>query len=216
MPPAREIGSRHGIEDLLPQLWRARPSASPAGLAQPRRNMAVSCDAAWQCSCTQVRTGSNDHEQAPGARETVKVGDVMTKQPAVVGLDTPVREAAELMRSKVVRHLPVVDEAGHVAGILTDRDLRHAAFMPALAEQAGWEPHRAKAPRVRDVMTWSVVTTHPDTPLVQAALTMFQRRIGSLPVVADGRLVGIVTEWDVFTGLRGGRRVDEATDPFLW
>ena len=140
----------------------------------------------------------------------------MTKQPAVVGLDTPVREAAELMRSKVVRHLPVVDEAGHVAGILTDRDLRHAAFMPALSEQAGWEPHRAKAPRVRDVMTWSVVTTHPDTPLVQAALTMFQRRIGSLPVVADGRLVGIVTEWDVFTGLRGGRRVDEATDPFLW
>ena len=65
-------------------------------------------------------------------------------------------------------------------------------------------------------MTWSVVTTHPDTPLVQAALTMFQRRIGSLPVVADGRLVGIVTEWDVFTGLRGGRRVEEATDPFLW
>ena len=146
----------------------------------------------------------------------MKVGDVMTKQPTVVGLDMPVREAAELMRSTVVRHLPVVDEAGHVVGIVTDRDLRHAAFMPALAEQVGWEPHRVKAPRVRDIMTWSVVTTHPETALVQAALTMFQRRIGSLPVVADGRLVGILTEWDVFTGLRGGRGVDAETDPFLW
>lgn len=146
----------------------------------------------------------------------MRVGDVMSKDPTVVGLDTPVREAAELMRSKVVRHLPVVDDAGHVLGIVTDRDLRHAAFMPALAERVGWEPHRVKAPRVRDVMTWSVVTTHPDTALVQAALTMFQRRIGSLPVVADGRLVGILTEWDVFTGLRGGRGVDAETDPFLW
>lgn len=146
----------------------------------------------------------------------MRVADVMTKQPTVVGLDTPVREAAELMRSKVVRHLPVVDEARHVVGIVTDRDLRHAAFVPALAEQVGWEPHRVKAPRVRDIMTWSVVTTHPDTALVQAALTMFQRRIGSLPVVADGRLVGILTEWDVFTGLRGGRGIDEETDPFLW
>jgi CBS-domain-containing membrane protein len=146
----------------------------------------------------------------------VKVGDVMTKQPTVVGLDTPVREAAELMRSKVVRHLPVVDQAGHVLGIVTDRDLRHAAFMPALAEQVGLEPRRVKAPRVRDVMTWSVVTTGPDTPLVQAALTMFQRRIGSLPVVTDGRLVGILTERDVFTGLRGGRAVAPETDAFLW
>jgi CBS domain-containing protein len=146
----------------------------------------------------------------------MKVGDVMTKQPTVVGLDTPVREAAELMRSKVVRHLPVVDQAGHVLGIVTDRDLRHAAFMPALAEQVGLEPRRVKAPRVRDVMTWSVVTTGPDTPLVQAALTMFQRRIGSLPVVADGRLVGILTERDVFTGLRGGRAVAPETDAFLW
>lgn len=146
----------------------------------------------------------------------MKVGEVMTKHPTVAGLDMPVGEAAELMRSKVIRHLPVVDDAGHVLGIVTDRDLRHAAFMPALAEQVGWEPHRVKAPRVRDIMTWSVVTTHPDTALVQAALTMFQRRIGSLPVVADGRLVGILTEWDVFTGLRGGRGVDAEADPFLW
>jgi len=146
----------------------------------------------------------------------MKVGDVMTKHPAVVGLDTPVKEAVDLMRSKVVRHLPVVDEAGHVLGMLTDRDLRHAAFVPALAEHTGWEPRRVKAPRVRDVMTWSVVTTHADTPLVQAALTMFQRRIGSLPVVADGRLVGILTERDVLDGLKKGHGIEPDAEFFLW
>jgi acetoin utilization protein AcuB len=146
----------------------------------------------------------------------MKVGDVMTKHPVVVDLDTPVRVAADIMRSKEIRHLPVVDEGAHVLGIVTDRDLRHAAFLPALAEQAGWAPHRVKAPRVRDVMTWSVVTTHADTTLVQAALTMFQRRIGSLPVVADGRLVGILTERDVFAALTKERGREDEADFFLW
>jgi len=146
----------------------------------------------------------------------MKVGDVMTRRPAVVGLDTPLREATELMRSKIVRHLPVVDEAGQVLGIVTDRDLRHAAFVPELAEHVGWEPRRVKAPRVRDVMTWSVVTTREDTLLVNAALLMFERRIGSLPVVADGRLVGILTERDVWKGLRRERGLEAEADPFLW
>ena len=146
----------------------------------------------------------------------MKVGDVMTKHPLVVDLDAPVRVAADLMRSKGIRHLPVVDAGAHVLGIVTDRDLRHAVFLPALAGHAGLAPHRVKALRVRDVMTWSVVTTHADIELVQAALTMFQRRIGSLPVVEDRRLVGILTEHDVFTGLTKGSGVESEAEFFLW
>jgi acetoin utilization protein AcuB len=134
----------------------------------------------------------------------------------VVDLDAPVRVAADLMRSKGIRHLPVVDAGAHVLGIVTDRDLRHAVFLPALAGHAGLAPHRVKALRVRDVMTWSVVTTHADIELVQAALTMFQRRIGSLPVVEDRRLVGILTEQDVFAGLKKGSGVEAEADFFLW
>jgi acetoin utilization protein AcuB len=85
--------------------------------------------------------------------------------------------------------------------MLTDRDLRHAAFVPALAEHLTWDPWRLKSPRVRDVMTWSVVTTSPDDTLVQAGLTMFRRRIGSLPVVEHGCLVGILTDDDVIRAL---------------
>jgi acetoin utilization protein AcuB len=146
----------------------------------------------------------------------MNVGDVMTKHPLVVDLDAPVRVAADLMRSKGIRHLPVVDAGAHVLGIVTDRDLRHAVFLPALAGHAGLAPHRVKALRVRDVMTWSVVTTHADIELVQAALTMFQRRIGSLPVVEDRRLVGILTEQDVFAGLKKGSGVEAEADFFLW
>jgi acetoin utilization protein AcuB len=146
----------------------------------------------------------------------MKVGDVMTKHPLVVDLDAPLRVAAELMRSKGIRHLPVVDADAHVLGIVTDRDLRHAVFLPALAGHAGLAPHRVKALRVRDVMTWSVVTTHADIELVQAALTMFQRRIGSLPVVEDRRLVGILTEHDVFAALKKGSGAEDEADFFLW
>jgi len=69
--------------------------------------------------------------------------------------------------------------------------------MPVLAEIVGGPAARFAALRVRDVMTRSVATTHPEATLVQAALTMFQRRIGSLPVVEEGRAVGIVTERDI-------------------
>jgi acetoin utilization protein AcuB len=105
------------------------------------------------------------------------------------------------MRETGIRHLPVVEETGRLLGILTDRDVRHAAFVPALVGYMTWHSRQLKAPRVRDVMTWSVVTTHPDATLGHAGLTMFQRRIGSLPVVEDGRLVGILTDTDLLRAM---------------
>jgi acetoin utilization protein AcuB len=131
----------------------------------------------------------------------VKVKDFMSKDPVSIGPDAQVRTATEQMGEWGIRHLPVVDATGRLLGMLTDRDLAHAAFMPLLAEIMGGPTARFAAPRVRDVMTWSVITTHPEATLVQAALTMFQRRIGSLPVVEEGRLVGIVTEGDIMAML---------------
>lgn len=129
------------------------------------------------------------------------VREVMTGDPVTINPDASIRSATDLMRDRGIRHLPVVDETGHLLGMLTDRDVKHASFLPALAEHLGWVPGRFKAPRVRDLMTWSLVTTRPGATLAQAGLTMFHRRIGSLPVVEEGRLIGILTETDILAAL---------------
>ena len=131
----------------------------------------------------------------------MNVRDAMTRDPLTVGVDAALSVAEALMRDRGVRHLPVVGPAGQLLGVLTDRDVEHAAFMPALAEGLGWEPRWLKAPRVRDVMTWRAVVTQPHIGLRQAALVMFEHRIGSLPVVEDGRLVGLLTGRSVLAAL---------------
>jgi acetoin utilization protein AcuB len=140
----------------------------------------------------------------------------MTRDPVTASPDTSLRVATDLMRSKGIHHLPITDDAGRLVGILTDRDIKHAVFLPALAEHLGWDQRRFKALRVREVMTWSVLTTNPDVPLTQAAATMFQRRIGSLPVVENGRLVGILTETDVLSGLRREDKISTEEENFFW
>jgi acetoin utilization protein AcuB len=146
----------------------------------------------------------------------MNVRDAMTPEPLTVNPDTSLRVAKDLMRTKGINHLPVVDETGRLVGILTDRDVKHAVFLPALAEHLGWDQRRYKALRVREVMTWSAVTTAPDTPLGQAAAIMFQRRIGSLPVLEAGRVVGILTETDVLAGLRNEQTIEAEPEYFAW
>ena len=142
------------------------------------------------------------------------VKNVMTENPLTLGPDAPLRDAVNLMRDRKIRHLPVVEQGGRLVGMLTDRDVRHAALVPALAEHLPWELRRLKSLRIRDVMTWSVVTTHPKATVAQAGVIMFQRRIGSLPVVDDGRLVGILTETDVLSALTKGQETDP--DALVW
>jgi acetoin utilization protein AcuB len=116
------------------------------------------------------------------------------------------------MREKEIRHLPVVDPDGRLVGIVTDRDLRQASLarLHALRE-------RDRDLTVQDVMTWAVITTGPDVPVNHAVAAMYERRIGSLPVVEDGRLVAILTEGDLLRTLMK-EFPDRATavEPFLW
>jgi acetoin utilization protein AcuB len=138
--------------------------------------------------------------------------------------EAPVGTALDVMRTKHVRHLPVVDEAGALMGIVTDRDLHHAAFAPAvqeylsirarpLARQLGETLENLRA---RDVMTWAVVTTVPETPVLSAALSMFESRVGSLPVIEGGRLVGLLTEQDVLKALVLEGKVAEFVGGYMW
>ena len=153
------------------------------------------------------------------------VKDVMTKDPFTIDPDAPIGTAMDVMRTRSLRHLPVVDDTGAILGILTDRDLRHAALSPAIGEYLSTSGQRRlrqladslEEVTVRDAMTWGVVTTHPETPLGHAALIMSERRIGSLPVIADGRLVGMLTERDLLTAVaREGRIRQFDLEGFLW
>lgn len=156
---------------------------------------------------------------------TVRVRDAMTRSPITIDGEVPIATAIAVMRKEEIRHLPVMDEAEHLVGIVTDRDLRCAAFSPALVEHLSLSAQRRlrglgqslEGLRVRDVMTWDVVTTHPDATLSHAALRMLEGRFGSLPVIEDGRLVGILTAQDlVKTVVRDSPHLALETEAFLW
>jgi len=160
------------------------------------------------------------------ARTTPLVRDVMAKRPITIDPEAPLATAIAVMREKEIRHLPVVDDVGRLVGIITDRDLRSAALAPALAEFLPSGLRRAvegaagmlEELRVKDAMTWSVVTTRPDASVPEAAAVMFERRIGSLPVRENGKLVGIITERDVFKALMKAIPAVRGADPdtFFW
>jgi len=155
----------------------------------------------------------------------MKVKDVMTKHPVTIDPQASVATALDVMRSKHIRHLPVVDEAGALVGVLTDRDLRHAAFAPAMQEYLSVSQHRRARQlsealgnlRVRDVMTWAVITTGPEAPLMYAALIMFESRVGSLPVLEGTQLVGFLTEQDVMKALMlEGKIAEFGEGGYMW
>jgi acetoin utilization protein AcuB len=121
----------------------------------------------------------------------------MATSPVTIGPNALVRAAADLMRRRKVRHLPVVDGHARLVGIVTDRDLRQVVFDPAIQIHLGPRAEALRDLTVRDVMTCGVVTVEPDSDIRQAARLMHERKIGALPVVDRRRLVGILSEHDV-------------------
>jgi acetoin utilization protein AcuB len=135
----------------------------------------------------------------------MKVKDVMTRNPITIDPEAPLATAMAVMKRNAIRHLLVTDDAGRLLGIITDRDLRSAAFAPALIERlSGSAQGRTQGIgqaleelRVRDAMTWDIVTTHSEVGLGHAARVLFFGRFGSLPVLDGTQLVGILTERDL-------------------
>jgi acetoin utilization protein AcuB len=137
------------------------------------------------------------------------VRDIMTRNPITIAPDAPVGTAIAVMVDRKIRHLPVVDDSEAVIGIITDRDLRSMALAPAVEAYLSTAARRRlrgigaalENLRVKDVMTCNPITTKPEVALTQAAALMLEQRIGSLPVIDDGKLVGIVTDRDALKAL---------------
>ena len=127
----------------------------------------------------------------------LKVSDVMTADPTTLKRNDKLTLADDIMRLGRVRHLPVLDDDGErLVGLVSQRDL----FRDALAQALGYGRHAQRkildSLSVKEVMTSEVLTIRPDASVVEAARLMTERKIGCLPVVENGRLVGILTEGD--------------------
>ena len=132
--------------------------------------------------------------------ELPAVRDLMTQDPVVIAADVGIDVAIETMNASSVRRLPVVSETGRVVGIITREDVRAALPRGALHLAANPEE---PMPSVKDVMTTDVITIRPDDLLDRAAKLMLHRKVGGLPVVENIRLVGILTESDIFRWVAG-------------
>jgi len=141
------------------------------------------------------------------------VSDWMTKKVFVVAPDDSISDAVSLMKEKRIKHLPVVKD-DKLKGIISDRDIK--AYTPSKATALDiFELHYLLAKtNVKEAMKVKVITTSPDTPVEEAAMVMHDENIGSLPVLQNGKLVGILSDRDIYqvlvdiTGVRhGGNRI---------
>jgi acetoin utilization protein AcuB len=126
------------------------------------------------------------------------VGERMTKRPITTHPDTPIDDALRLMRESKVRRLPVLDKKGKLVGIVTEKDLLYVSPSPATSLSIHELHYLIAKIKVRDVMAKDVITVTEYTPLEEAARIMADNKIGSLPVMRDDKLVGIITETDLF------------------
>ena len=122
----------------------------------------------------------------------------MAKNPVTVTPDVSLDEAATLMKKGHFRRLPVVD-AGKLVGFFSDRDLMRVAPSPATTLSRYEERSLLDKMTVRDVMVKNVITVDEDATLEEAALIMYNHKIGGLPVLSSvGAVVGVITETDIF------------------
>lgn len=125
------------------------------------------------------------------------VREYMNPNVITVASDTLVHDAQKLMKDQGIRRLPVVDK-GKLVGLVTQDRLREVSASPATSLSV-WELNYLLAKmKVKEVMAKNVITIGPDATLEEAARLGQERRIGTLPVVQDGKLVGIITTTDLF------------------
>jgi CBS domain-containing protein len=186
---------------IAPEIEGARPASPPAWR---RRGVSTGGDRQPDGLC--VSDG--------GSMDRLTAGDVMTTEVRAVRADTPLEEIAQLLATRHISGVPVVEEDGQVIGMVSEADLidedKRAARIPRTAlfgffpvpEDVLREAYRGgKHLTADDVMTKKVTTAAEDTPLSRLAGMMITRRINRVPILRDGKLVGIVSRADLVRAL---------------
>lgn len=148
---------------------------------------------------------------------SVTAGDIMTKRVKTVYEETTLREAAELMVKNKISGLPVINKAGTLIGLISEADImdddKRSASIPRMAlyglylipeELLKESYNEGFSLKVKDVMTRKVITGGPDTSVEEIAEIMVKKKINRVPIVRDGKLVGIVSRHDILGALSAG------------
>jgi acetoin utilization protein AcuB len=126
--------------------------------------------------------------------ELVLVREHMTAEPISLPPDASLRDAVVLLRRHQIRHIPILDRA-LLVGIVSDRDVRRASPSVLSEGEDEYEAVLDRTPLSR-IMTREPLTVGPEAPVAEAVRVMVDKKLGALPVVEQGRLVGIITETD--------------------
>jgi CBS domain-containing protein len=132
----------------------------------------------------------------------MKVRDLMTTRVATVARNDSLGVADDIMEARKIRHLPVVEE-GRLVGMLTQRDVFHAGLSNAVGFGEKARKEFLKTVLVKEAMADEVFTIEPNAGIQEAARKMLEAKVGCLPVVDGGKLVGILTETDLLRVIAG-------------
>lgn len=138
-----------------------------------------------------------------------RVGSLMSSELLSVEQNQKLSTVEDVMRMGRVRHVLVVDEDGELVGVVSQRDLFLGGLLRALGYGSRAKEHALDTLRVKDAMKTELVTTSPDTSLESAARLMAEKKIGCLPVLEAGRLVGILTEGDFVLWAAGQKTLQQ-------
>ena len=140
-----------------------------------------------------------------------RVLDAMTRNPVQVGPDASLAETEALFEQHDFNALPVVGPSGELLGVVTKLDLLRAF---RFTEDHMFPPYQeVMAVPVRQVMTTDATVVTPRTPLTRVLETLVRMRMKSLPVVEDGRVVGMIAREDVLAALRRAVAGERPTGP---
>lgn len=141
------------------------------------------------------------------------VADWMTKKLHTIGQDGSISEAIRIFKEKKIKHLPVIKNGDKLVGLLSDRDIKDYTPSKASTLDIHELHYMLFTTKVKEIMVKKIIIATPSTPIEEAAMLMFDRNIGCLPVVENNKLVGIISDKDIFrvlvdiTGVRqGGNR----------
>lgn len=125
------------------------------------------------------------------------VGERMSRPVISVSPDTPINDALAMFKKEHIRRAPVMKD-GKLVGIVSERDLLNASPSSATTLSVWEMNYLISKVKVKNVMTKKVITVSRDTPIEEAARIMADKKIGGLPVVDGERVVGMITETDLF------------------